>query len=769
MGKGRRRSGGGRRSSEVGVVVVDDDEYDVLNPRPAVVSGERAATAADGNAAVVCSVSALESAPAKWRAVASTMTQALVLCNATACPRLALIMPFGIPCQICHATVNKAHGYVPRHYLGDNASMTGTVEPLSTSPSLALSVRAEPLDGVVNDDLRNHALRSAMSEIYVIQGQIVSVDVLGRAFHYRVDVQDPRPENAQPVYRLGTCTTITIAVGPCDSSAAGGVDPPDEMPADAFPGVGGLAVELMSIWQYASLCLYKTERLEHIGIAASCRGLLLYGPPGTGKSLIVRRLAAAMSATLLTVNGADCLSGAVGESERALRRIFRDAASRRPSIVFLDEIDLLCPAASKDDGGMHQRLTFTLTSLFDTLQRSVLVIAATNRPDSVSGLLRRPGRFDREVLIGVPNAADRLAILKAILNAQVGGRLSDVSDQDLQKIADDAHGFVGADLRALVQEAALSALRSGGDTPVITSANLKRALNVIRPSALRETVVEVPKVFWDDIGGQEAAKAALREVVEWPLRHPQAFARLGVRPPRGVLLYGPPGCSKTMMARALATESSLNFIAVKGPELLSKWVGDSEKAVRDVFVKARASAPTIIFFDEIDSIASARAGMGGDSSSSSGVGDRVLSQLLSELDGLGSFGAAPVIVVAATNRPDALDPAILRPGRIDRLCYVALPDRTARVQIARLHASKYAWKEPVDAEAVADRTQGFSGAEIGALCREAALKALEEHDFSNAGGMPFIAQRHIEAALREARPRIAPETIAYYEAFAAGR
>lgn len=373
MGKGRRRSGGGRRSSEVGVVVVDDDEYDVLNPRPAVVSGERAATAADGNAAVVCSVSALESAPAKWRAVASTMTQALVLCNATACPRLALIMPFGIPCQICHATVNKvrsspacnrnvhlirhggqAHGYVPRHYLGDNASMTGTVEPLSTSPSLALSVRAEPLDGVVNDDLRNHALRSAMSEIYgtcvqaavvnltlmrlccpVIQGQIVSVDVLGRAFHYRVDVQDPRPENAQPVYRLGTCTTITIAVGPCDASAAGGVDPPDEMPADAFPGVGGLAVELMSIWQYASLCLYKTERLEHIGIAASCRGLLLYGPPGTGKSLIVRRLAAAMSATLLTVNGADCLSGAVGESERALRRIFRDAASRRPSIVFL--------------------------------------------------------------------------------------------------------------------------------------------------------------------------------------------------------------------------------------------------------------------------------------------------------------------------------------------------------------------------------------------------------------------------------------------------
>ncbi|KAG1695638.1 hypothetical protein DVH05_019377 [Phytophthora capsici] len=538
-----------------------------------------------------------------------------------------------------------------------------------------------------------------------------------------------------------------------------------------FAAIGGLQEELKAIREVVEQPLTNPETFEKFGLTAP-KGVLLFGPPGTGKTLIARALAKELNAKVFTINGPEVVSKFVGESEANLRAVFAQATREAPSLVFIDELDAICPKRDSRVGDMERRLVATLLTLMDGLSgsRQVVVLAATNRPNALDPAVRRPGRFDREVEIGIPRAKDRLAILRVALR-----RLPHkLTNSELQELSSSAHGYVGADLSALCKEAALLALHrafasnakstgavlaSTDSLPSfeVTLSDLKLAMRGIRPSALREISVDVPRVLWSDIGGQNALKQALREAVEWPLQHPEAFTRMGIRPPKGVLLYGPPGCSKTLAAKALATESGMNFIAIKGPELFSKWVGESEQQVREVFRKARAASPTVVFFDEIDALASTR-GAGG----SSGASDRVLSQLLTELDGLEPLKR--VLVVAATNRPDLLDPALMRPGRIDRALYVSPPDVPARQQILQIHTRKTPLASDVDLAELAIATAQFSGAELQALCREAALHAVEE-DRSAAN----VGKRHFVRALSVVTPQIDDRMLAFFERFRDGQ
>ncbi|KAG6612538.1 Spermatogenesis-associated protein 5 [Phytophthora cinnamomi] len=540
---------------------------------------------------------------------------------------------------------------------------------------------------------------------------------------------------------------------------------------DGFAAIGGLHEELKAIREVVEQPLTNPETFETFGLPAP-KGVLLFGPPGTGKTLIARTLAQELNARVFTINGPEVVSKFVGESEANLRAVFAQAAREAPSLVFIDELDAICPKRDSRVGDMERRLVATLLTLMDGLSasRQVVVLAATNRPNALDPAVRRPGRFDREVEIGIPRAKDRLAILRAALR-RLPHRLT---NSELQELSSIAHGYVGADLSALCKEAALLALHrsfannaqstdavlaSSDSLPAfeVTLSDLKLAMRGIRPSALREISVDVPRVLWSDIGGQDALKQALREAVEWPLQHPEAFTRMGIRPPKGVLLYGPPGCSKTLAAKALATESGMNFIAIKGPELFSKWVGESEQQVREVFRKARAASPTVVFFDEIDALASTRGSGGG-----SGASDRVLSQLLTELDGLEPLKR--VLVVAATNRPDLLDPALMRPGRIDRALYVSPPDVPAREQILQIHTRKTPLSSDVSLAELSIATARFSGAELQALCREAALHAVEE-DRAAAN----VAKRHFVRALSVVTPQIDDRMLAFFERFRDGQ
>ncbi|CAH0490680.1 unnamed protein product [Peronospora farinosa] len=536
---------------------------------------------------------------------------------------------------------------------------------------------------------------------------------------------------------------------------------------DGFAAIGGLHKELKAVREVVEQPLTNPETFERFGLPAP-KGVLLFGPPGTGKTLIARALARELNARVFTINGPEVVSKFVGESEANLRAVFAQAAREAPSLVFIDELDAICPKRDSRVGDMERRLVATLLTLMDGLSssRQVVVLAATNRPNALDPAVRRPGRFDREVEIGIPTANDRLEILRVALR-----RLPHkLTNSELLELSSSAYGYVGADLSALCKEAALLALhrafansaQSSGAVLAestslpsyqVTLGDLKVAMRGIRPSALREISVDVPRVLWRDIGGQDALKQSLREAVEWPLQHPEAFTRMGIRPPKGVLLYGPPGCSKTLTAKALATESGMNFIAIKGPELFSKWVGESEQQVREVFRKARAASPTVVFFDEIDALASTR-GTGG----SSGASDRVLSQLLTELDGLEPLKR--VLVVAATNRPDLLDPALMRPGRIDRALYVSPPDVSAREQILRIHTRQTPLASDVSMTELAIATARYSGAELQALCREAALHAVEE----DCAAMN-VAKRHFVHALSVVTPQIDDQMLAFFERF----
>ncbi|MEM1985588.1 MAG: CDC48 family AAA ATPase [Nitrososphaeria archaeon] len=522
------------------------------------------------------------------------------------------------------------------------------------------------------------------------------------------------------------------------------------IPQITYEDIGGLKEEIQKVREMIELPLRHPEIFEKLGIEPP-KGVLLYGPPGTGKTLLAKAVANESNAYFISIGGPEIMSKYYGESEARLREIFKEAKEKAPSIIFIDEIDSIAPKREEVTGEVERRVVSQLLSLMDGLEArgKVIVIAATNRPNALDPALRRPGRFDREIEIKVPDKKGRLEIL------QIHTRNMPLApDVDLEKLASLTHGFVGADLEYLCKEAAMKALRrvlpelkldedridyETLNKLQVTMSDFERALKDVQPSALREVFLETPNVRWTDIGGLENVKKELQEAIEWPLKFPEVYKKVGYKMPKGILLYGPPGTGKTLLAKAVATESEVNFISVRGPELLSKWVGESERGIREVFRKARQAAPCIIFFDEIDSLAPIRGyGLG-----ESMVTERVVSQLLTELDGIQEL--QDVIVLAATNRIDMVDPALLRAGRFDKLIYVPLPDRAARKQILEIHFKGKPLSPEVSIDRVADITDGFSGADLAAIANTAVSLVVQE--FVSKYPTPEEAKKHLEEAM----------------------
>ena len=534
-----------------------------------------------------------------------------------------------------------------------------------------------------------------------------------------------------------------------------------EAPRVSYEDIGGLHEELQKVREMIELPLKHPELFDRLGIDPP-KGVLLHGPPGTGKTLIAKAVANEAGASFFTINGPEIMSKFYGQSEENLRKVFQEAEKNAPSIIFLDEIDAIAPKRSEVHGEVERRVVSQLLTLLDGLKGrgKVIVIGATNIPDAIDPALRRPGRFDREIRIGVPDREGRKEILQIHTRSMPKGE-----DFNIDILADITYGFVGADLAALAREAAMNALRRylpeiDLEKPIptevlekmeVTMQDFKKALKGIEPSAIREFFVEVPKVTWNDVGGLQQVKQSLREAVEWPLEKPQVFKRMGIKPPRGILLYGPPGTGKTLIAKAVANESNANFISIKGPEILSKWVGESEKAVRELFKRAKQVAPTIVFLDELDAIAPRRGVYSG-----SHVTESVVNQLLTSMDGLESMEG--VVVIGATNRPDIIDPGLLRPGRFDRLLLVPAPDKEARIEILKIHTKDMPLDKNVDLKEIAERSEGYSGADLEALCREAAMIALRKNEKAKK-----VTLSNFEEAFKIVRGSITKDMIEYYK------
>ena len=532
-----------------------------------------------------------------------------------------------------------------------------------------------------------------------------------------------------------------------------------------YEDIGGLKDELQRVREMIELPLKHPELFQRLGIDPP-KGVLLYGPPGTGKTLIAKAVASEAGASFYSIQGPEIMSKYYGDTEKALRDKFTEAEQSAPSIIFIDELDSIAPKRDEVQGEVERRLVAQMLTLMDGLSArgSVIVIGATNREDSIDPALRRPGRFDREIEIGVPDREGRKEVMQIHTRGMPIEGTEDERSKLLEELAEITFGFVGADLAALAREAAMRALRRylpemDLDKPIATKIlakmivkreDFREALKDVEPSAMREVLVEIPKVTWEDVGGLDDAKLTLREAIEMPLKNPAAFTRMGITPPRGILLYGPPGTGKTLLAKAVANESQANFISIKGPEVMSKWVGESEKAVRLIFKKAKQVAPSIVFLDEIDAIAPMR-GSGGDS----GATERVVNQILTSVDGLESMEG--VVVLAATNRPDILDSALLRPGRFDRMVLISVPDKETRLQIFKVHTKKMPLKG-VDINRLADATKNYVGADIEGLCREAAMQALRKDPAAKE-----VTMAHFEAAMRVVRPSVTEEIIKYYD------
>ncbi len=541
----------------------------------------------------------------------------------------------------------------------------------------------------------------------------------------------------------------------------------DKIPEVTYEDIGGLDEPIRKIREMVELPMKKPELFERLGIDPP-KGVLLYGPPGTGKTLLAKAVANETDAHFILLNGPEVMSKWVGEAEKKIRSVFEEAEKNAPSIIFIDEIDAIAPKREEAMGEVERRVVAQLLATMDGMKGrgKVVVIAATNRPNALDPALRRPGRFDREIEIGIPDKKARIEILKI----HTRGMPLD-KDVDLEKIADITHGFVGADLAALAREAAMNVLRKlvdeekvelYNDTPLsketlekmkVSMDDFKEALKNVQPSTMREVLIEVPKVRWNDIGGLEEVKQALKEAVEWPLKYPDSFKKIGIEPPRGILLYGPPGTGKTLLAKAVATESEANFISVKGPEIFSKWVGESEKAIREIFRKARQVAPCIVFFDEIDAIAPRRGLEGG-----ARVSEKVVNQILTEIDGVEAL--SDVVIIAATNRPDIIDPGLLRPGRIDKMILVPSPDEKARLEIFRVHTKSMPLDKDVDLKKLAKMTENYSGADIAALCREAGMNALRRDKKAKK-----VLWKDFEQAIEKIKPSISKDQLKFYEEF----
>lgn len=601
-----------------------------------------------------------------------------------------------------------------------------------------------------------------------------------RAVEFKVVDTDPQPY----------CIVAPDTVIHCEGEPIRREEEEEALNEVGYDDIGGCRKQLAQIKEMVELPLRHPSLFKAIGVKPP-RGILLYGPPGTGKTLIARAVANETGAFFFLINGPEIMSKLAGESESNLRKAFEEAEKNSPAIIFIDELDAIAPKREKTHGEVERRIVSQLLTLMDGLkQRShVIVMAATNRPNSIDPALRRFGRFDREVDIGIPDATGRLEVLRIhTKNMKLG------EDVDLEQVAAESHGHVGADLAALCSEAALQQIREKMDlidleddqidaevlgSLAVTMENFRFAMGKSTPSALRETVVEVPNVSWDDIGGLQNVKKELQELVQYPVEHPEKFLKFGMTPSRGVLFYGPPGCGKTLLAKAIANECQANFISIKGPELLTMWFGESEANVRDVFDKARAAAPCVLFFDELDSIAKARGGNLGDAG---GAADRVINQVLTEMDGMGS--KKNVFIIGATNRPDIIDPAILRPGRLDQLIYIPLPDDKSRVSILKANLRKSPIAKDVDLEYMAKMTHGFSGADLTEICQRACKLAIRQAievdiarerqrlqnpdmdmEMDEEDPVPEISRAHFEEAMKFARRSVSDNDIRKYEMF----
>ena len=586
----------------------------------------------------------------------------------------------------------------------------------------------------------------------VARGDVIALNVMGRRIGFTVTGTSP----SDIASLVGSDTEFVI--GSVPKAAAKGV------PRISYEDIGGLKNEVQKVREMLELPLRHPEIFERIGIEAP-KGVLLHGPPGTGKTLLAKAVASETNANFYSISGPEIMSKFYGESEGRLREIFKEAEENAPSIIFIDEIDSIAPKREEVSGDVEKRIVSQLLTLMDGIKSrgKLVVIGATNRPNAIDPALRRPGRFDREIEIGIPDEKGRLDILMIHTRG-----MPQTDDVDLASVARVTHGFVGADLEALCKEAAMRSLRRilpeiNLDEPKIpaevlnkikiTKADFEEALREIQPSAMREVLVQRPNIRWEDIGGLEQVKEELAEAIEWPLKHGDLFTEADVKPPKGLLLYGPPGTGKTMIAKAVATTSEANFISVKGPELLSKWVGESEKGVREIFRKARQAAPCVIFFDELDSVAPRRGGSEGNSH----VTERVISQMLTEMDGLEDLKG--VVVIGATNRPDIIDEALLRPGRFDRILEVPVPDKESRKKIFEIHTRKKPLDSDVNLDKLVEMTEGSTGADIAAIVNAAAMTAIKEHVESKQGKLK-ISMKNFEAALSKIQTRSSRKQVA---------
>jgi transitional endoplasmic reticulum ATPase len=625
------------------------------------------------------------------------------------------------------------------------------VRPAKVKPALSITLAPVDMRLNVDEDFTNF-VKNRLMERTLVEGDTTLVMMLGHAIPFTTTKTRPHG-----IVKVIAETKLTILNEPAPEGKG--------LPRTTYEDVGGLHEEIQRVREMVELPLRHPELFQRLGIEPP-KGVLLHGPPGCGKTLLARAVANESEATFFSINGPEIMSKFYGESEARLREIFQQAQQNAPSIIFIDELDAIAPKREEVTGEVERRVVAQLLALMDGLsgRGNVIVIGATNRPGALDPALRRPGRFDREIEIGVPDKQGRYEVLQIHTR---GMPLAE--DVDLKKLSEMSHGYTGADLSSLGRETAMKALRrylpqinleeerippTVLEKMQVTMEDFVNAYKEITPTAMREVYIEIPTVHWDDIGGLEEVKKDLIEAVEWPLKTPEIFSRLGIKPPKGILLYGPPGCGKTLLGKAVATESAANFITIKGPEIFSKWVGESEKAIREVFRKARMAAPAVIFFDEIDSLVPRR-GLG---FSDSGVSERVISQLLTEMDGV--VNLEDIVVVAATNRPDMVDPAVLRPGRFDRLIYVPEPDDKSKLQIFKIYTKNMPLKKDVELPVLVAAAKYYSGADIEALCREAAMVALRK----DVGTKEVTLEDFVEARKRIG-PSVTPDMEKWYKSF----